>query len=378
MPQGWARSVELASVETAATPAMVWLGSDWGQASQLPASRDVAQQLAASRADSVVIDGTSLTREHPRAAAFIWALGAELAARGVSVSHQNLGENLGALIGLAGTSVAQTPAKAPSPRLFERIGSFGWQRYLAAVSVLEFIGYAAAATPRFVLGRSQSSLRDFVNYLQEAGAASLPVVTIVNLLVGTVLGFVGAIQLKAFGAGMYLADLVGIAVAREMAALMTAIVMSGRIGAAFAAHLATMQANEEVDALRMTGVSPFDFLVMPRLAALSLMMPLIYLYATAVGIIGGLLVAELVIGTPPAAFIHRLQSAVAAQHFIIGFAKSVFFGVLIALASCYLGLNAGRNAAEVGRAATRTVVVCIIGIIIVDAVFALGTNALGI
>nr|WP_247739838.1 ABC transporter permease [Endozoicomonas sp. G2_2] len=214
--------------------------------------------------------------------------------------------------------------------------------------------------------------------LRETGASSLPVVTVVNLLIGAVLGFVGAVQLAAFGAGLYLADLVGIAVAREMAAIMTAFIMAGRIGATFAAHLATMEANEEIDALRMIGVSPFEFLVLPRLTALTLMMPLLFLYAAALGIGGGMIVADLVLDTSPASFLGRLQDAVAARHFVIGFVKAVCFGILIALASCYLGMRAGRNAAEVGRAATRTVVVSIIGIIVIDAIFALCTNALGV
>ena len=163
--------------------------------------------------------------------------------------------------------------------------------------------------------------------------------------------------MATFGAGLYLADLVGIAVAREMAAIMTAFIMAGRIGATFAAHLATMEANEEIDALRMIGVSPFEFLVLPRLTALTLMMPLLFLYAAALGIGGGMIVADVVLNTSPASFLGRLQDAVAMRHFVIGFIKAVCFGVLIALASCYLGMRAGRNAAEVGRAATRTVVV---------------------
>ena len=171
---------------------------------------------------------------------------------------------------------------------------------------------------------------------------------------------------------------VGIAGAREMAAIMTAFIMAGRVGATFAAHLATMEANEEIDALRMIGVAPFEYLVLPRLAALTLMMPLLFLYAAALGIVGGMIVGDLVLNTSPMSFLGRLEDAVAARHFVIGFVKAVCFGVLIALASCHMGMRAGRNAAEVGRAATRTVVVSIIGIIVIDAIFALCTNALGV
>lgn len=366
-------------VVTIGDPPVVALRGDWGRAPQVPISSDTASKVVGGKVQRVIIDGRQLESPHPRAAAFIYALTVALDARDVSVSYRDIGDDLGALINLATSAAgAKDDAAGRSPKLTERVGRSVGEYYLAVGHAFAFFGRAAASTPAFVMGRSQMRWRDFAGYLQETGAASLPVVTVVNLLVGAVLGFVGAVQLKTFGAGIYLADLVGVSVAREMASLMTAFVMSGRVGAAFAAHLATMQTNEEVDALRMTGVSPFDFLVMPRLAALSIMLPLLYLYAAAVGIIGGLLVGMLIIGTPPMAFIHQLHVAVATRQFAIGFAKSICFGVLIALTSCYIGLNAGRNAAEVGRAATRTVVLCIIGIILVDAVFAVCTNALGI
>jgi len=365
---------------TMCDPPVVALRGDWGRALQVPVASETASRVAGTKDQRVIIDGRQLDTPHPRAAAFIHALTVALDAQGVSVSYRDISDELGALINLATTSAvgANGDAGARMPKLVERVGRSVDEYYRALCHAFAFFGLAAARTPAFVMGRSQMRLRDFAGYLQETGAASLPVVTVVNLLVGAVLGFVGAVQLKTFGAGIYLADLVGVSVAREMASLMTAFVMSGRVGAAFAANLATMQTNEEVDALRMTGVSPFDFLVMPRLAALSIMLPFLYLYAAAVGIIGGLLVGMLVIGTPPMAFIHQLHVAVATRQFAIGFAKSICFGVLIALTSCYIGLNAGRNAAEVGRAATRTVVLCIIGIILVDAVFAVCTNALGI
>lgn len=378
MPPTEAPAADLIRVDVESAPAVVVLGGDWGVASRLPDSAEVADRLRGDRVQSVTIDGSALAQPHPRVAAFVRALAAELTAHGRDVSYRDLGANLAALMALAGERSTAPEAPPRQAQLFERVG-LGVRAYYDGMSdALGFFGRAVTATPGFVSGRSQTRWRDFIDYLKDTGANSLPVVTVVNLLVGAVLGFVGAIQLGAFGAGFYLADLVGVAVAREMAALMTAFVMAGRVGATFAAHLATMQANEEVDALRMTGVSPFEFLVMPRLAALSIMIPLLYVYAAAIGIVGGLLVAELVIGTPPAAFVHRLHAAIDTRHFIIGFAKSICFGVMIALTSCYLGLNAGRNAAEVGRSATRTVVICIIGIIVIDAVFALCTNALGV
>ncbi|RJS94371.1 ABC transporter permease [Salinisphaera sp. Q1T1-3] len=373
MSQAESRSLYEVSREESRT--ILRLQGDWGQAARPPASRDVAARLGDTGA--VVIDGQGLSTGHPRVAAFVHGLGLRLDDADRAVEHRALPSDVAALMAL---SSAAPPRGAPArpPGLLARLGLRLNRRLVTARDTANLVGHALATTPALVSGRAQTRWRDFIELVRETGAASLPVVTVVNLLIGAVLGFIGAVQLQTFGAGMYLADLVGIASAREMAAIMTAFIMAGRIGATFAAHLATMESNEEIDALRMIGVSPFEFLALPRLAALTLMMPLLFLYGATLAIIGGMVVANIVLGTPPAAFAERLQDAMGLTEFVIGFVKSIAFGVLIALTSCYIGLNAGRNAAEVGRAATRTVVVCIIGIISIDAVAALCTNALGI
>ena len=356
------------------------LAGDWGQAERLPSSQSLVEAVlgVANRDDgAVVIDGAELDKPHPRVAALVHAVSQKLQARAIGVDHVGLPESVASLVALA-TPPSDNDGISRRPHWLYRLGVRGHGRIDSVAHTAQLIGNAFASTPRLAVGKAQARWVDFMALLRETGAASLPVVTVVNLLIGAVLGFVGAVQLATFGAGLYLADLVGIAVAREMAALMTAFIMAGRIGATFAAHLATLEANEEIDALRMIGVSPFEFLVLPRLTALTLMMPLLFLYAAALGIGGGMIVADLILNTSPASFLGRLQDAVAVRHFVIGFVKAVCFGVLIALASCYLGMRAGRNAAEVGRAATRTVVVSIIGIIIIDAIFALCTHALGI
>lgn len=365
-------------VESSTDGPILRLSGDWGAASQLPTSNALLGELKlAAGASSVQIDGSQLDNAHPRVAAVIHALTDRLKAREVSVDYTGLPESVTALISLA-RSAPPVEVRPRRPRWVTRLGVVSRNQFAVVGIVARLIGQAAAGTPRLATGRAQARGVDFISLLRETGASSLPVVTVVNLLIGAVLGFVGAVQLATFGAGLYLADLVGIAVAREMAAIMTAFIMAGRIGASFAAHLATMEANEEIDALRMIGVSPFEFLVLPRLAAMTLMMPLLFLYAAALGIGGGMIVADLVLNTSPASFLGRLQDAVAMRHFAIGFVKAVCFGILIALTACHMGMTAGRNAAEVGRAATRTVVVSIIGIILIDAVFALCTNAMGI
>lgn len=240
------------------------------------------------------------------------------------------------------------------------------------------VGESALRTAAAIAGRARTRVVDVLQLMREAGAGALLIVAICNALVGAILAFVGAVQFRRFGAGIYVADLVGIAVVREMAAIMTAVVMAGRTGGAYAAHIATMQGNEEIDALKTFGIPPFDFLVLPRVIALVTMMPLLYLYGCAVGLVGGYVVGIATLDVTSSAFLVELQGAVAGRQFAIGLVKSVTFGALVALAGCHIGLRAGRSAADVGRAATSAVVAGIIGIIALDAVFAACTNALGI
>jgi phospholipid/cholesterol/gamma-HCH transport system permease protein len=219
---------------------------------------------------------------------------------------------------------------------------------------------------------------DVIAQMQASGINALGIVAVVNSLVGAILAFVGAVQLQRFGAGGYTADLVGVAVVREMAPIMTAIVMAGRTGGAYAAEIAMMQGNEEIDALQVSGISPFDYLVLPRVVALVAMLPLLYIYACFVGIAGGFVVAYATLGLSPTAFFVQLQSSLPSSEFYLGLTKSLCFGGFIALVSCLIGLHAGRSATDVGDAATRAVVIGIVGIISLDAIFAACANVLGI
>lgn len=220
--------------------------------------------------------------------------------------------------------------------------------------------------------------KDLSRVMADCSARAVPIVAVVNLLVGAILAFVGAVQLVKFGAGIFVADLVGIAVTREMAAIITAVVIAGRTGAAFAAEIATMQANEEVDALEVLGLDAVDFLVLPRVLALLLMMPLLYVYGCAAGLLGGMIVAAGMLDISVTAYLDRTVLALSWSHLGLGLSKSVVFGALIGLIGCYCGLNARRNAAGVGVATTNAVVASIVGIIVLDAVFAVCANALHI
>ena len=270
-----------------------------------------------------------------------------------------------------------TPAKPREP-LLSRLGHAGVREAKAAGEMLNFVGEATLSFVRMLRGKPAFRRSDFFLLVQQTGAEALPIVSIISLLVGLILAFVGAVQLRWFGAEIYVADLVGIAMTREMAPIMTGIVLAGRTGASFAANIGTMQGNEEIDALSTLGISPMDFLVLPRLLAMLLMMPLLVLYADFVGIFGGWVVGVGMLDLTSAAYVSQTLAKVTADHFLIGLTKSFFFGLIVATAGCMRGLQAGRSAAAVGNAATSAVVTGIVYIIVVDAIFAVICNIVGI
>ncbi|MBM3202815.1 ABC transporter permease, partial [Candidatus Woesearchaeota archaeon] len=219
---------------------------------------------------------------------------------------------------------------------------------------------------------------DFMIALEAAGPGAFPIVTLISLLVGLILAFVGAVQLSLFGAQVYIADLVGLGMAREMGALMTAIIMAGRTGAAYAAQLGTMNVNSEIDSLRTWGLSPIEFLVLPRLLALILMMPLLGIYAVFMGVLGGWLVAVSVFDISLVQFFSGVVRAVDLYDYGIGIVKCLSFALLVALAGCRRGMSCGQSAQAVGEATTRAVVDSIVYIVLADSVITLICNRLGI
>ena len=207
---------------------------------------------------------------------------------------------------------------------------------------------------------------------------ALPIVGLISLLSGLTMAFVGAVQLQKFGAEIFVADLVALSMVREMGALMAAIVMTGRTGAAFAAQLGNMRVSEEIDALHTMGIRPVDFLVVPRMLALVIMMPLLCMYANLIGIIGGYLVGVLMLDMSTHQYITQTFNAMGLKDLFSGEIKSFFFGIVVATSGCFYGLMCGRSSAAVGRAVTRSVVTGITFIIVVDAIFAVIFHILGI
>ena len=245
-------------------------------------------------------------------------------------------------------------------------------------AIFQFVGECVLAVQQLVRNPRKFRWRDCLDEMQQCGAMALPIVSLVSLLVGVTLAYIGAVVLRQYGGDIYVADFIGLSMVREMGALMTAMVLSGRTGAAFAATLGNMKANEEIDALETLGIPAVQFLVLPRLIALGVMMPLLALYANALGIIGGVIVAFGLLGIPPAAFWIEMLTIVDLSDILSGVIKATAFGLIIGLSGCLRGLQADRSAAGVGRAATSAVVTAILLIIIADAIFAVLFNALGL
>lgn len=248
---------------------------------------------------------------------------------------------------------------------------------MRGLDAVRFLGEVLIAATRSLKGWTVRR-QDFLRVLHDSSVGALPIVVIVNALVGAILAFVGAVQLVKFGAGIFVADLVSIAVTREMAAVITAVVLSGRTAASFAAELATMQAHEEIDALRVLGLDPMAYLVLPRVAAMVIMMPLMYVYGCVASLLGGLAVGATMLDLNPQAYFDRVLLASPPSYVLLGLSKSIVFAALIAIGGCYAGMSASRDAAGVGKATTKAVVTGIVGVIALDAVFAVCANALGI
>jgi phospholipid/cholesterol/gamma-HCH transport system permease protein len=359
---------------------VVSLAGAWTISDSLPTAEPVLKQLAADPpparlafvADGLGVWDSSLLT-------VLADVAAAARAREVRVETDGLPEGVRALLALATAVPARGggPHEDPDPAPFlDRLGRSATAAAAAAARAIAFVGDVGLSLGRFVRGRAGFRRSDFVLYVQQAGAEALPIVSLISVLIGMILAFVGSIQLKMFGAQIYVANLVGIAMVREMGAMMTAIIMAGRTGASFAAQLGTMQVNEEIDALRTLGVSPTDFLVLPRILALVLMMPLLTIYANFVGIFGGYVVGVTMLDLSPTQYLQQTLRWIKPNDVMVGLGKSVIFGMIIALCGCFAGIACGRSAAAVGKATTAAVVTAIVWIIVADGIAAVLTSLL--
>jgi len=345
----------------------VRLGGDWLLAAPLPALEPVLEQIrSATPPSGIEFDAGGLGRWDTALPTALVAIRRAAAAADVPVADDQLPPGAQRLINLAFAVKERSDARrAEETRsLLVQVGEASLGIWSAIRDLVSFIGVCTQSLLRMVRGRATYQRSDLLVAIQEAGAESLPIVSLISFLIGMIFAFVGVRQLEQFGAGIYVADLVAVAMVREMAPIMTAIIMAGRTGAAYAAGLGTMKVNEEIDALSSMGVNPIDFLVLPRLLALVIMLPLLTLYGSLLGILGGAAVSLVMMDVSFVQYAAQTGAAMGLSSLLGGLFKAFVYGSLVAVAGCQQGMACGSSAMAVGQATTRAVVMGIVLIIV--------------
>jgi phospholipid/cholesterol/gamma-HCH transport system permease protein len=358
------------------------LSGDWRGCGALPAMEIIGGALSqGGAARSLEFDTTGLTGWDSRFVAFIARCSELCRAHDVEFREDRLPDGVRRLLRLARAVPQKKDTRHLAPakwHFLENVGEHVLRNWDGLLGLLRFLGENIVALGKLLRGRAQFRWSDALLVMQQCGPEAVGIVAMINFLVGLILAFVGAIQLQRFGATIYVADLVGIATVREMGCIMTGIILCGRTGAAFAAQLGTMKLNEEISALQTFGISPIEFLVLPRMIALIVMMPFLCIFADVISILGGFSVSLGILDISPTVYLNRTIEAIEFKSFLLGIVKGSFFGFLVAYTGCLRGIQSGYNAAAVGEAATRAVVTGISAIIASDGIFAVICHALNI
>jgi phospholipid/cholesterol/gamma-HCH transport system permease protein len=354
---------------------------DWKLRNQLPSIKDLEAELEKDPPiQKLSFDTKGLDAWDSGLVAFLIKAISLCDTKKIEITREGLPEGARGLIRLA----LAVPERAgdrktlSAPPFLQIVGDGALKLWRSILETLSFIGEIVLSFLKLFSGRARFRGSDLLLIIQESGAKALPIVSLISLLVGLILAFVGSIQLKMFGAQIYIADLVSIAMARAMGAIMTGIIMAGRTGASYAAQIGTMQVNEEIDALRTAGLSPMEFLVLPRIIALALMMPLLTLYADLMGILGGMIVGVGGFDISMMEYYNETRGALTLTTIGIGLFSGLVFGIIIAIAGCLRGIQCGRSASAVGDATTSAVVTSIVSIIIATAIITVVCDVLGL
>jgi phospholipid/cholesterol/gamma-HCH transport system permease protein len=357
------------------------LAGVWRLRGGLPSAALVQRELESSpEARRVVLEAQELTSWDSSVLTFLVEVSELCRQRGISMDRDGLPAGVRRLLELAEAVPEKKGARKEEVEtpFLERIGNSAIGTGESLGEMLKFLGEMSVTFVRLFRMKVRFRAVDLILLIQQCGAQALPIVTLISFLVGVILAFVGAVQLRQFGAQIYVADLVGIAMVREMGAMMTGIIMAGRTGAAFAAQLGTMKVTQELDAFTTMGFSPLEFLVLPRVIALVLMMPLLCLYSDFVGILGGAAIGVGMLDLSWTTYFRETTNAINLAGLFGGVFKSSVYGVLIALSGCLRGIQCGNSSSAVGDAATSAVVTGIVAIVTACGVFAVVFYVLGI
>lgn len=348
----------------------VRFGGEWLLTGARPDAAPLLAEIAATRPGRVELEAGALGRWDSAFVTRLVAIRRAAEDAGVPVADAGLPEGARRLLHLAFAVRAPEGARRATrhPGIVEQAGHATLAVRAALLDLVAFLGVCVQALGRMLRGRATWQRQDLAVAIQEAGAESLPIVSLISFLIGMIFAFVGARQLEPFGAGIYVADLVAVAMVREMAPIMTAIIMAGRTGAAYAAGLGTMKVNEEIDALSSMGVDPVEFLVLPRIIALVAMMPLLALYSSLLGILGGGAVSLVMLDVSFVQYAAQTADSMGLGSLLGGLFKALVYGSLVAVAGCQQGMACGSSAMAVGEATTRAVVTGIVLIIVSAAI----------
>jgi phospholipid/cholesterol/gamma-HCH transport system permease protein len=360
---------------------VVRLKGSWRLRAGLPSASLVQRELEAKPVvKTVAFETRELDSWDSSAVAFLVELSQLCRSRGVQMDRATLPHGLRRLLDLAEAVPEKQGARKETVEapVLERIGNTAIGAGSSLAEMLAFLGDMTLTFGRLLRLNVRFRAVDLFLLIQQAGVQALPIVTLISFLVGVILAFVGAVQLRQFGAQIYVADLVGIAMIREMGAMMTGIIMAGRTGAAFAAQLGTMKVTQEIDAFTTMGFSALEFLVLPRVIALVLMMPLLCLYSDLVGVLGGAAIGVGMLDLSWSTYFRETANAIGLGDVFGGVFKASVYGVLIALAGCLRGIQCGNSSSAVGDAATSAVVTGIVAIVVACGVFAVVFYVLGI
>jgi phospholipid/cholesterol/gamma-HCH transport system permease protein len=360
------------SVERNASGLVIRLAGEWRLTHDLPSLAPVIVELESAPARKVMYDAEALTGWDSSLLAVVEKTSQRCKQHNIEEDRSGLPDGMRALLRLSETVPENEGARAqaPEPGFVTQIGR-EFLGFLAGISdFVAFFGEVSIALGRFVRGKARFRGVDLATAIQDCGAKAFGIVSLISFLVGVILAFMGAVQLEQFGAAIYVADLVGIGMVRDMGAMMTAIIMAGRTGAAFAAQLGTMKVTQEIDALTTMGVSPVEFLVLPRVVALFLMMPLLCIYSDFVGILGGAAVGAGMLNITMSSFLQETMRAVTLGGLVGGVVKATVYGVIVAVAGCLRGMQCGSSSSAVGDAATAAVVTGIVYIVVACGIFA--------
>ena len=353
----------------------------WQIHAQLPAVEPLAARLeGATELKSLGFESGDLAAWDSGLVTYLTGLIDRCQQRGIAVDQAGLPEGIRGLLRLAYAVPERQGARRTeqSVSFVQQVGQQALALTRSTGEIMAFLGESVLAFRRLLTGQARFRKADLWLTIQESGADALPIVSLVTFLVGLILGFIGEAQLAQFGAKIYVADLVGLAMVIQLGAIITAIVLAGRTGAAFAAQLGTMQVNEEIDALRTLGIPPMDFLVLPRLLALILMTPLLAIYADLMGILGGAFVANVAGDITLVEYFVETQKAIGWSALSQGLISATVYGAIVAVSGCLRGMQCGRSASSVGLATTSAVVTAIVFIVMAAAVLTIIFNALGL